>query len=243
MQDLGWRLQHGLLPASLRPRAFFVLIGTNDLGAGEDWGVVATELELVLSQLHHARPAADVVVHTILPRGGDEGVARSLRFHRSSWWTAAHNNHFDAITKLNARLRAFAARHRQWLHVADCSDSFIARAVQPADQLSASAMPRNAAANGTRAAAAAYDDAPRYLPTHLMYDLLHLTPDGYAQWAACLRPQLAAVFGGRRARQLGSQLGSQLGRQAHAPPARAGRGTGGAGVQAGTGTGAGGAEK
>ena len=63
VQDLGWRLQRGLLPSSLTPPVFFVLMGTNDLGSGEHWHVVADELELVLEQ---ARIDAD----------------RTHRFHR-----------------------------------------------------------------------------------------------------------------------------------------------------------------
>ena len=85
-QDLGWRLQHGLLPEALHPPVFVVMIGTNDLGSGEQWEVVlapsvpqvrhlpspllpllhtgeqwevaAAEVQLVLEQLHAARPQA-----------------------------------------------------------------------------------------------------------------------------------------------------------------------------------------
>lgn len=43
-QDLGWRIQHGLLPASLDPRVIVLLIGTNDIGKGEDPQVALTEV-------------------------------------------------------------------------------------------------------------------------------------------------------------------------------------------------------
>ena len=187
-QDLGWRLQHGLLPSALRPKVFFVMIGTNDLGAGERWDVAASEVQLVLEQLHARRPDAHVIVHGLLPRGSDEGAPRTPSFHRSPWWLAAQNNHYESITKVNAKLNAFATRHREWLSYLDCSHLFLASTVEPADQL---------VKVGSSADASDGSSARRmYIPPHLMYDLLHLTPEAYALWAGCLRPKIGAAIGG-----------------------------------------------
>lgn len=85
VQDLGWRLQHRLLaPSSARLGAgtlIVVLIGTNDLGAGEDPQVVASELHTVLLQLRRLQPDAHLLLHALLPRGGDHGYGTS-GFHR-----------------------------------------------------------------------------------------------------------------------------------------------------------------
>ena len=200
-QDLGWRLQHGLLPAALQPRAFFVMIGTNDLGNGERWDVAASEVRLVVEQLHAARPTARIVLHGLLPRGSDEGTPRTRSFHRAPWWSAAHNPHYESITRVNAALEAFAAERGGWLTYVDCSALFLAEAADPADQLVAegstsTSRPGSRAVGGTGAVDGASDYARRrYIPLHLMYDLLHLTPEGYRLWAGCLKPRMAVAVG------------------------------------------------
>ena len=81
-QDLGWRLQHGLLPPLLEPDVFVVLIGTNDIGKGETKEVALTEVLTVVRQLHAARPRATVLLLGLLPRGGDSGTPGTPSFHR-----------------------------------------------------------------------------------------------------------------------------------------------------------------
>ena len=44
------------------------------------------------------------------------------------------------------------------------------------------------------ASSAAGPGGRRHLQPHLMYDLLHLTPEGYTRWAECLRPAIAEAF-------------------------------------------------
>ena len=171
-QDLGWRLQHGLLPPNLQPKVFFVMIGTNDLGSGEEHEVVSSEVQLVLEQLHAARPHATIVLHGLLPRGGDEGIPHTSAFHRSGWWSAAHNNHYDPIRRVNAKLSSFAGRNPQWLKYLDCSHLFLSRAYDVAG-----------------------GEGKSYIPVELMYDLLHLTPEGYQRWARCLQPKIAEALG------------------------------------------------
>jgi lysophospholipase L1-like esterase len=196
VQDLGWRLQHGLLAPALQPDVFVVLIGTNDLGCGEQWEVVAVELSLVLRQLHAARPSALVLVHSVFPRGQDElGGARgggALR-HRSPWWSESTNEYFAKIRQLNAEIAHLASSHASWVRLVDCSSEFLEQTVDPTDQLG----PRSQLSTGSQVKVdGGGHDKPfeRHIPVNLMYDLLHLTPDGYRRWARCLRPKLLAAL-------------------------------------------------
>ena len=215
VQDLGWRLQHGLLPASLQPSAFVVHIGTNDIGNGERTDVTLVELRTLLSQLHTARPAAAVLVVGLFPRGGEIGTPRTARFHRHSWWVSAWNDHRTSVDAINRNLSAFvssqlqhrpasserggpwrrpplspphqrASVRRQWLHMLDCGEAFLARSDEPVAPLADDAAATDAALLGA---------SPReFIDLEMMYDLLHLTPRGYRAWADCLVPALEAVL-------------------------------------------------
>ena len=55
VQDLGWRLQHGLLSPELQPEVIVLLIGTNDLGNGERAEVALAELGVLVRQLGRVR--------------------------------------------------------------------------------------------------------------------------------------------------------------------------------------------
>ena len=158
-----------------------------------------------------------------MPRGGDEGVPRTPKFHRSPWWAPELNNHYEPITRANGRLEAFAARHRHWLRWVDCSHLFLARALQPADQLKdttrgsvtttsgdqlkdvakppkerslevAKAAKPKVSSSSSGGGYTSSGGGPQYIPPHLMYDLLHLTPDAYRLWAGCLQPEIQAAL-------------------------------------------------
>ena len=58
-----------------RPSRVFVLIGTNDVGAGEPEEAVLTRYERLLSRVAAAAPDADVVVQSVLPREAAYGPA------------------------------------------------------------------------------------------------------------------------------------------------------------------------
>lgn len=81
VQDLGWRLQHGLLSPELQPEVIVLLIGTNDLGNGERAEVVLAELGVLVQQLRAARPAATLLVQVLTPCGSDEDWGCSL-YHK-----------------------------------------------------------------------------------------------------------------------------------------------------------------
>ncbi|KAL1515986.1 hypothetical protein AB1Y20_002599 [Prymnesium parvum] len=183
-QDLGWRLQHGLLPAALDPDVFVLLVGTNDIGRGEQPHVAVEEVLTLVRQLHAAKPRARLLLVGLLPRGGDVH-AGTAEFHRSAWWTAAWNNHFAAIRTINSRLAAFA-RSRAWaayVETADDDSPFLARAWQPHGA-------EGAPSNGTA-----------YIRTELMYDLLHLSPRGYEVLGELLLRELRPMMDGAAMRR------------------------------------------
>jgi len=137
-----------------------------------------------------------VLLHAILPRGGDEGDYRdTASFHRSNWWVADWNVHFTPVHAVNARLQELAAS-RPWLHFLDCSESFLRRAPSPAAQLEAQAAAAQGGGVGAMggSAAAATAGGPQYIEPSLMYDLLHFSPDGYREWAACLLPRVEGLM-------------------------------------------------
>lgn len=134
IQDLGWRLQHGILPDVLKPKVFVLMIGTNDLGNGEPPEVALAELRLLVAQLHAARPEARLLLHHVFPRGGDEGVPRTEGFHRSGWWSPQWNNHHAGVGVVNRGIEALAAKE-EWIDAVNCNQRFLARTVDPTQQL------------------------------------------------------------------------------------------------------------
>mmetsp|Transcript_57666 Transcript_57666/g.95343 ORF Transcript_57666/g.95343 Transcript_57666/m.95343 type:complete len:430 (+) Transcript_57666:190-1479(+) len=197
IQDLGWRLQHGLLPHTLQPRAFVVAIGTNDIGNGESADAALAELTTLILWLHTRRPATSIIVVGLFPRGEDVGTPRTPAFHRSPWWVHAWNKHRAKIERINRGLKALPSEYgsAQWMRYVDCSHVVLARADSPADQLadkSADQQPADQSADkvgGTNTKASL-----QYIDLRMSYDLLHLTPRGYSAWAKCLAPHIAAVL-------------------------------------------------
>ena len=129
----------------------------------------------LVQQLRQARPAASVLLHAVFPRGSDEGAPKTRAFRRAGWWDAQRNNHYAGVGLLNRGLREWAEAHEPHVRFVDCGAGLLRRAAPPAAQLQPNAS-----------------GAP-YLPVELMYDLLHLTPAGYARWADCLGAELEAV--------------------------------------------------
>ena len=131
----------------------------------------------------------------MLPRGGDDGHKPTAErpVVRSPWWGPRVNNYHHGITSVNARMQAFASSHthKHWLRYIDCSAPLLARAYSPADQL----LPGHL---DTGAAQPPSASEHKYLPPHVFYDLLHLTPEGYRLWAQCLGPHVASAVDGAK---------------------------------------------
>ena len=82
MAHLLYRLQNGEMPDTLNPKAWWILIGTNDLGLGcSVETIVAGNLRIVqeIRERHHYQEGhttvAPIVMNSILPRGRSALVA------------------------------------------------------------------------------------------------------------------------------------------------------------------------
>ena len=71
-EHLLWRLDNGQL-AGLKPKAFVLMIGTNNTGHREDWQESPTDtilgIQAILGRLAKEHPEAKVILHPIFPRG------------------------------------------------------------------------------------------------------------------------------------------------------------------------------
>ena len=145
-QDLGWRLQHGLLPPNLQPKVFFVMIGTNDLGSGEEHEVVSSEVQLVLEQLHargrtrpsyctgccrvavtrayrtrrHSTDRAGGLLRTIITTSRYEGSTRSSRALRAATRSGSSIS-IARISSYRAPMTSRAARARATSRLSSCT--------------------------------------------------------------------------------------------------------------------------
>lgn len=63
-----WHLQNGLLPESLQPRAFVILIGTNNMGVdGCNKRTTLAGILQVIRVVHQQKTASKILVHGLLP--------------------------------------------------------------------------------------------------------------------------------------------------------------------------------
>jgi lysophospholipase L1-like esterase len=92
------------MPASLQPKVWWVLIGTNDLagGSGGGWGGICSAESVLVGIINIAKEIqankvnATIVVNSILPRPGDQD---SGKLYGSLW---------EDISWINDRLECFA---------------------------------------------------------------------------------------------------------------------------------------
>jgi lysophospholipase L1-like esterase len=67
--ELLWHLENGMLPDTLQPDVWIIMIGTNDLGR---WGcsksTVLAGILQVAQVLHTKRPKTPIIIHGLLPR-------------------------------------------------------------------------------------------------------------------------------------------------------------------------------
>lgn len=69
-ENVLWRLQNGNLPAGLKPRAFVVMIGTNNTGHRMDKPeAIAAGVQAILAKLQAFAPGTPIVLYRIFPRG------------------------------------------------------------------------------------------------------------------------------------------------------------------------------
>ena len=165
----GWRLgsNGGLLRPALQPGLFVVLIGTNDLGAGERLRSVERAAPR-LAMLHEARPSAKVLVHALFLGAATSSSARQPSIVLSGG--VVLNNHFESIGRVNSDLRVrrrarprLGIVHRLW-------QGLVRNAPLPQDQVDLQELPAVGAVSPEQMA---QQQPPRRSDTQLMYDLLH----------------------------------------------------------------------
>ncbi len=135
-----YRLERDVL--SLDPSGVVVLIGTNELGGGATAEVIASDMEVIVSELKKHSTEMPIIINTMFP--SSESKRRPT----------------ETIQEVN-RLVAAAMKGDPQVLLLDTFTLF-------ADE------------NGDARA-------------DLFPDLLHLNPEGYAAWAAALRPLLATL--------------------------------------------------
>jgi lysophospholipase L1-like esterase len=74
-QHLLWRLQHGELNG-VKPRVAVVLIGTNNISAGDKNAAIVHGVEAVLNEVRLHTPSTKIVLMGLLPRGPTLGPVR-----------------------------------------------------------------------------------------------------------------------------------------------------------------------
>lgn len=92
-----FRLQNGELPTNLNPKVWWLLIGTNDLGADNCSveSIVAGNLAII-KEIQRRRPDSKIVLNSLLPRTQrEDGIIDDL---------------WGQIVEINHRLEGFAQR-------------------------------------------------------------------------------------------------------------------------------------
>ena len=85
--ELLWRLQNGELPSTLNPPVLWLLMGANDLGYQCSTDTVLAGVITLVEYLRIARPAATIVVNSLLPalpRGGSNITAQEYPLNQLS---------------------------------------------------------------------------------------------------------------------------------------------------------------
>jgi len=158
IEHLLWRIQNGEVPESLKPKVFWLLIGTNDLAKP----MCSTEFVFIgiikcVEELLTRKPNSIIVLNSILPRTRDKNGLLIMYPHEghSNGYNSVKKNKFDfwpMIETLNKRLKEFAALHDN-IKFYNATDFFLERKHESI-----------------------------FIDTQLMRDRLHPTASGYKLW-------------------------------------------------------------
>lgn len=72
-QHVLWRLQHGVLDG-LKPKAVLLMIGTNNIGGGQDPESIAQGVWTIVAHVRTTLPGARILVQAIFPRSDKPGL-------------------------------------------------------------------------------------------------------------------------------------------------------------------------
>jgi lysophospholipase L1-like esterase len=150
--ELLWHLENGMLPDELRPDAWIIMIGTNDLGRWDcsKRSTLAGILH-VAQMLHTQRPKTPIIIHGLLPRSDVFRAEPETDYTLGRRW--------DQILWINRELKRFCALHDEWYYIE--ANKLFLRKVQ----------------GGGEDAEGALEILPE-----TMDDALHPSVEGYRQW-------------------------------------------------------------
>jgi lysophospholipase L1-like esterase len=84
-ENVLWRLQNGNLPAGLKPRAFVVMIGTNNTGHRMDKPEdIAAGVHAILKRLHSYSSDTPIILYNIFPRGAKSDDAMRVNNEKAN---------------------------------------------------------------------------------------------------------------------------------------------------------------
>ena len=84
-ENVLWRLQNGNLPAGLKPRAFVVMIGTNNTGHRMDKPEdIAAGVHAILKRLHNYSSDTPIILYNIFPRGAKSDDAMRVNNEKAN---------------------------------------------------------------------------------------------------------------------------------------------------------------
>jgi lysophospholipase L1-like esterase len=84
-ENVLWRLQNGNLPVGLKPRAFVVMIGTNNTGHRMDKPEdIAAGVHAILQRLHDYSSATPIILYNIFPRGAKSDDAMRVNNEKAN---------------------------------------------------------------------------------------------------------------------------------------------------------------
>eukprot|EP00298_Acanthocystis_sp_HF-20_P000871 c11227_g1_i1.p1 GENE.c11227_g1_i1~~c11227_g1_i1.p1 ORF type:complete len:330 (+),score=74.08 c11227_g1_i1:193-1182(+) len=171
VQDLAWRLENGILSIDdFDPVVICILIGVNDLKAGESSEVVVEEILHLLDLITQKKPETAILFIGILPcgerisfpRGATGSETGKVLFN----WDANQNTMYNRINTVNERLLEAVNRQGELVSFVDCSSFFLEKTI-----------------NGEK-----------MISETLMSNQFDLTPAGYGRLSSCIRYPLQMAY-------------------------------------------------
>lgn len=111
--NLLWHLDNGWLPDRLKPKAWLILIGTNDMGrTGCSKRTTLAGILHVAQYLHDRRPGVPIIVHGLLPRAdpheNDDDKEELVDDYSLGYM-------YEDILWINPELKRFCELHAEWI--------------------------------------------------------------------------------------------------------------------------------
>ena len=136
-QSMLWRLDNGHWPANLRPEVIVLLIGTNNIGAGNTPENVALGISQIIARLQRLAPQARIVLVGVLPRGITAADPMRAPIARLNSYIAACNDGRRVFytepgrMMLDGQGTLFDWIAYDWLHLSLVGYAILSTAIEP----------------------------------------------------------------------------------------------------------------